>query len=1252
MDDQHAPRAQGSAQLVSACVDTNGCVLAPVRRWCFALLFLFAPQVTRALDPATAPGDYILSSWDFEAGLPHDTVRYILQSSDGYLWVGTQRGLARFDGLRFTIFDRTNTPEFVADRITGIVETPDRDLWIGTANGLLRYRAGRFTLFGRDQGLTITAINAMCVDPDGTLVVGGREGIARRVDERFVYDVNLGRSDLLGINALYVDRTHTTWVAIGTEVFSSLNGKVQRYGRSEGLPNARVLQLVPDWQGTLLAVTQNGLYLHGKSGFEPLPQNSAFASLRMSSVLFDQAGTMWAGSTAGLDRVTEGRVVRYRRPDGSEMGIVDHLCEDREGSLWLATSEGLYRLTDRRASSLTHANGLKGVLGISARQARDGSIWVSTWAGGVTRILGDDMTHYRAGAPLSRETVTAIYEDPDGSMWLGNRASSVDHLRDGKVTTYIYEPGLASNRPVTALFVDQDGTVLIGISRRGLLELRDGAIRPVPGTESLAAESVNKILRTRNGELILVTSIGLYHRRDDRTWGPLPIPGITKAVTARDMIEDADGTRWITTESDGLIRWRGASSRTFTIADGMLDNFLVTVLDDELGSIWISSPRGIARIRRAEFDAVASGAQARLNPLTVGRVDGTPSGATSGNGMPDATRLADGRLMFATHKGFAIIDPQNIPLNIQPPSVVVESLRADGQPLQVSPEPLVAARTSRIEIRYTALSLVAPGRIRFRYKLEGSDSEWIEAGTERIAYYTHLRPGRYTFRVTACNNDGVWNETGATLTFRMEAQFYQTLWFRVFSVAGVAGLIATGFGLRMRQMKRREDALAKTNAELDQRVSERTAELSRSNQELAHRESLFRLIFEHAPVGVSWHRTDQGARYHYNAAFRRILDLEAETLPDNSQISRLTHPDDAPRHLEMERKIRAGEIDDYTLEQRFIRADGRVVWGLLAAAVVRDSSGRVIQVIGLLEDITARKQAEEELVKTHKRLLDASRMAGMAEVASGVLHDVGNVLNSANVSATMIVEGLRRSKAPGISKVSELLSQHADDLAAFLTSDPRGKRLPHYLSALAEHLRSEHASLLEETRTLRSKVEHISEIVARQQGFAQLSGLFERLPPAELIEDSLRMNELSLGRHGVDVQREFDRVPDVLAERHKVLQILINLIKNAKQAVDGNGVGDKHIRIRLYRADEATVGIDVIDNGVGIPPENISRVFEHGFTTRANGHGFGLHASANAAREMKGSLALRSDGPGKGAVFTLTIPVAPKNTSEASQSPN
>jgi PAS domain S-box-containing protein len=339
-------------------------------------------------------------------------------------------------------------------------------------------------------------------------------------------------------------------------------------------------------------------------------------------------------------------------------------------------------------------------------------------------------------------------------------------------------------------------------------------------------------------------------------------------------------------------------------------------------------------------------------------------------------------------------------------------------------------------------------------------------------------------------------------------------------------------------------------------------------------------------------------------------------------------------------------------EYRFVLPDGTVRFIESQGSVIRDPAGDVSSVLVVSRDVTARKRAETELEEAHRELMRFSRQAGMAEVATGVLHNVGNVLNSVNVASTCLADSLKKSKAASLSKVVALLREHEADLGSFFSTDPKGKQLPGYLAQLAEHLAGEQAAALKELAHLQKNIEHIKEIVTMQQSYARMSGVAEPLPVAVLVEDALRMNSGALVRHGIQVIKEFEDVPPVTVDKHKVLQILVNLIRNAKYACDESGRPDKRLWLRVTRGDDR-VRIAVRDNGVGIPPENLTRIFAHGFTTRKDGHGFGLHSGALAAKEMDGSLSVQSEGVGRGATFTLELPfsIAGRNLTPATGTP-
>jgi signal transduction histidine kinase len=351
----------------------------------------------------------------------------------------------------------------------------------------------------------------------------------------------------------------------------------------------------------------------------------------------------------------------------------------------------------------------------------------------------------------------------------------------------------------------------------------------------------------------------------------------------------------------------------------------------------------------------------------------------------------------------------------------------------------------------------------------------------------------------------------------------------------------------------------------------------------------------------------------------------------------LIHPDDR-QSAQAAITTAMREHSQLRSQYRVVRPDGSICHIASLAAVSTDSLDASPRLVGIDLDITDRVEADERERMLQQQLHDVSRKAGMAEVATNVLHNVGNVLNSVNISATLVTDRVRKPKSAGLGKVAALLQQHQADLATFVATDERAKHLPVYLTQLAERLAVDQEVTLQELDLLRKNIDHIKEIVAMQQSYSKLVGVPERLAVAHLIDDALRMNASAFTRHGVNLKCDFEDVPEIIVEKHKVLQIVVNLLRNARQACAASENSEKEVVIRTTK-QRGGVQITVADNGIGIQPEHIARIFSHGFTTKRHGHGFGLHSGALAARELGGALRVESAGPGRGATFTLDLPL-------------
>lgn len=428
-------------------------------------------------------------------------------------------------------------------------------------------------------------------------------------------------------------------------------------------------------------------------------------------------------------------------------------------------------------------------------------------------------------------------------------------------------------------------------------------------------------------------------------------------------------------------------------------------------------------------------------------------------------------------------------------------------------------------------------------------------------------------------------------------------------------------------------------------ISKDITALKRAEEELQNSSDLLQALLDSIPDRIYFKNAQSRFIKVGKALVKRVGMTSPEQVIGKTDFD--FHPPELARQFvhDEEHIMATGEAIIAKVEQQ-VGSDGEPIWASVTKVPIYDRMGQIAGIIGISRDITALKRAEEELDLKSKELIAASRAAGMAEVATGVLHNVGNVLNSVNVAATLVSDMVRRSKAVNLARLAAMLKEHGQNLSVFLTQDEKGKQIPAYLDQLGKHLAEEQQTLLRELDEMRKSVDHIRDIVATQQGYAKVGGTVEPVIVADLVEMALRMQLTALTRHDVTVMRQFSPVPTVVAEKHKVLQILNNLIRNAKQAMEANLDDHKHLTVRLAPNGQGGVSIQVLDNGVGIAHENLIKIFAHSYTTRPGGHGFGLHSAALAAKEMGGSLTVHSEGVGKGAMFCLDLPAQPKPIAE------
>jgi PAS domain S-box-containing protein len=1433
------------------------------------------PSGLRALDPTKSVFQFNCENWTRASGLPADKITGVTQTKDGYIWLGGQNGLIRFDGVDFKAVP-IDLPEAHGQDVAKLRTTDDGKLWFSITNGGFgSYDGHGFAPIG-DAKWTSAAANAtnIFVSSDGVVWGGSVYGWARWVPGK---PAKAQRDDHLSSVLLFTeDPTGRVWMGTAERgLYYWADGKFNLFPDAD-LKEQNVQALAVDSRGDIWVGTGRGLY-HYDAKFNR--REILLTNTPTNALLVDSHGILWVATYQhGLGRYQNGHFDFLTKPDGLGSDNVNSLFEDNEGSLWVGTVDGLSQLTDLKFPIYSEKEGLASGGGLTVAPSRRGGLWISTSAG-ASYFDGIKPVNYTQGPILPNAYVRRIFEANNGDVYFCDGEKNIIVMTaEGQPSTRY------ANTSWPEAFFDEGDAIVAAIGP-SLFWIRDHHMEPFTfaGGEP-PFDWINCVRGLKNGELLVGTNNGLFLIRGSQWLRLSTADGLTSNRILCSF-EDPDGDVWLGLPT-GMARLKDHRLTEITTSSGLLYGRIYSIVPDDSGYFWLASGRGVMRVPRAGLKAFVEGKSKQIACIAFDGLESIKFTDRTDQGFTGC-RTADGRIWFPNAHGVTMINPTSYFTNPVPPRVHIDKIWVNGVERPVTDRNTLSGETRSLEFFFSALSYIAPKKIRIRYQLQGFDHEWIDAETHRSVSYSNLPGGHYVFRVQAANADGVWNTAGDSREIDLPRPFYHSIWFYLAGGAAGALILAGLFKLKVRRLQ-------SANSRLETKVAQRTDELANSL-------SLLQATLDSSADGIlaiqfsgeiaSYNRqylemwgispafmesaTDRKvrdfcatrmkdpirfiARIEEIHTTREVNAMDVLELSDGRQFERVCRPqlrdgqsigivinfrdvtgrkraeakvaeasallesllantldivffkdresrfvryshtllplygeterdalkgksdfDLFPKEIaqgffdEEQEIIRSGEpvidklergtsakgepswimttktpwrdihgniigtfsvardvtvlkefesklayerdllrallesspdkiyfkdresrfiicsnaqVSDFKVhkieqvvgktdfdffseeharaayedEQEIIRTgqpligkieketwrDGRITWVLTSKIPLRSTTGEVIGTIGISKDISELKRAESNLAEAHKQLVQTSRQAGMAEVATSVLHNVGNVLNSVNVSATLVMEQMRDSKVAFVGKTAELLEKNVADLAAFISDDPKGQKIVPYLVSLGRELASEQQQVVAELGHLRKNIEHIKEVVAMQQSFARVSGVVEKLNLPEIIDDALRINSTSLVRHEVELIRDYQSSPEVITERHKVMQILVNLIRNAKYACDEAARPDKRIIVRLTQTGDRVV-VAVIDNGVGIPPENLTRIFAHGFTTKKEGHGFGLHSGALTAKELGGTLIALSDGPGTGATFILELPLTPANGVDAS----
>lgn len=787
----------------------------------------------------TVRAQHRFDQWTTDNGLPHNSIHAVRQTRDGYIWLTTGDGLVRFDGLHFRVFNKSNTPAISSNSFSVFTLHEDREgaLWAGTWHGgVIRYKDGQFTSYTTKDGLPNNSVVRIDEDDEGTVWIFTNPGLTQWKQGRLIrvapapgsiFNDYLVAPPNVGVDGYFFGLWRRD--AAGWQRFA--------YGRWSPFPTpphltdpARLLigSIVEDsrrrvWytsaerQGEHYCVSDGQLMI-----YRGLPHHN-FVCYQ------DGAGRLWLTNHDGRTALwQQGRLVPLA---GLSTPSIFRVLEDREGGLWVGTkNEGLYRLRPQAIIMHRHPGGpefnhLRALL-----PGRDGTIWCG--GSGLTRYSqGRFENFYRPGTQRWEfpNIVTALYEDPDGTLWVGTW-EGVARFRAGR---WLADPGPWSqlDGTINAIHRDRAGGLWFG-TLAGLNCLRDGLMKHYTVADGLASNSVNTIYEDRAGSLWIGTTGGLARLADGRFTSFTETDGLSSNRVSA-IHEDDAGRLWVGTFDGGLNRLtahpEGMNITRYTTRDGLFNNSVYRIVEDDEKFFWLSSHLGLYRVRRQELDDFAAGLVSSITSTSFGKADGLANLECGSEGQPAGFKARDGSLWFPTQSGIAVIDRRHVLINQSPPPVRIEECIVDRQPIAFRDEVQVRPNQENLEIKYTALSFIKPDQLRFKYKLENLDRDWVEVGARRTAYYPHLPPGSYTFQVIAANSDGVWGAEAQRLKIRVLPYFYQTWWFVMLLSLGAAGLLLAGYWYRIRQLQR---AQAKQQAFARQLIASQEGERKRIAGEL------------------------------------------------------------------------------------------------------------------------------------------------------------------------------------------------------------------------------------------------------------------------------------------------------------------------------------------------------------------------------------------------------------------------------------
>ncbi len=775
-----------------------------------------------------ARAQYRFDSWTTDDGLPQNSVYSITQTPDGYVWFTTFDGLVRFDGVRFTVFNKSNHKNLPGNQFVKLFAEADNTLWICTEeSGLVRYHNGEFQTFTTADGLLANRVYEIQKDTDGSLLISTLNGTMRWRDGKFSTE---RQEDIHGFK-VYLAPSGIRWEMDksglrsigkdGRETFYALPFAADKISTDRTFNYFLHVNLFEARDGALWFAAAGNVYRLKDGAISVMTKENNVPPSLVRVIAQDGAGKIWLGTDgSGACRLQANRFDCFNQSSGISSDNIYDIFTDREGTLWFGTNErGINRVTNRTITPLSVAEGLADKNVYPILQDKTSGVWIGSFSA-LAYFKDGKITNYTYGKGLIYETVQSLFEDDAGRLWIGS-IGGASYLENGKFYDFTEKLNLTiGDYDFWDIHRDRDGAFWFA-TNKGLIKYENGAATRYTTADGLPGDDVKIIHEARDGTLWIGTYSGLAvlssdfgrqtpDNQESRLKSGLRTFNEQDGLAGnhiRSIYEDESGAMWIGTYDGGLSRFKDGAFTNYTTENGLFSNGVFQILPDERGNFWMSSNQGIYRVSRQQLNDFADGKLTRIVSSVFGKSDGMLNTECNGGRSPAGIKTRDGRLWFPTQDGAAIINPEAVPSNPLAPPVVIESVKIDNNLAEIRQSAVeIQPNQNNLEIHYTGLSFIKPEQVQFKYKLEGLDEDWTNAANRREAYFPYLPPGKYTFRVIAANSDNVWNEQGASIEIVVNPAFYRTWWFVVLCSL-VIGLIAfLLYQRRLNEIRRRQFA--------------------------------------------------------------------------------------------------------------------------------------------------------------------------------------------------------------------------------------------------------------------------------------------------------------------------------------------------------------------------------------------------------------------------------------------------------------